>query len=192
MAPGAAALLQAIRGGYGGALLIAPGPVIRTVTGRPGGARTRAVARLLGARHLVQAVVTAATAASGESLGIGAAIDLVHAASMAGLAIADRRVRRLTLSDVLIETMFAATGLSLVTAPARTAGTRRGNARPPHFGRDRTVGGQHWASWRRSRNSGPRHGRRRQAWPSWSSVSAISWSSWTRLHGHRGRELCLS
>jgi hypothetical protein len=60
------------------------------------------VARLLGARHLLQALMTSAAASSGESLGIGAAIDLAHAASMAGLAMADRRVRRLTLPDALI------------------------------------------------------------------------------------------
>jgi hypothetical protein len=121
-----AALLQLARAGYGGALLIAPGPVIAAVTGGPADSRTRAVARLLGARHLAQAAVTAASAASGETLGLGAAVDLVHAASMAGLAVADRRVRRLTLPDVLVEMTFAATGLSLVTGHSRAGrDTRR-------------------------------------------------------------------
>jgi len=36
----------------------------------------------------------------------------MHAASMAGLAMADRRVRRATLTDALIEITFAAAGLS--------------------------------------------------------------------------------
>lgn len=115
VSPAPAAVLQTVRAGYGAALLIAPGRVIRVVTGCPVGARARAVARLLGARHLLQAALTAAVASSGESLGIGAAIDLAHAASMAGLAMADRRVRRLTMSDALIATTFAATGLSLAT-----------------------------------------------------------------------------
>ncbi len=124
-APAAAGLFQVVRAGYGGALLIAPGPVIRTVTGRPAGPRARAAARVLGARHLLQAGLTVAAASSGESLGIGAAIDLAHAASMAGLALADRRVRRLTLADALLESMFAAAGLSLVMAPARAGWGRQ-------------------------------------------------------------------
>jgi hypothetical protein len=127
--PVPASLLQTVRAGYGAALLIAPGPVIRVVTGCPVGPRARAVARLLGARHLLQAALTAAVASSGESLGIGAAIDLAHAASMAGLAMVDRRVRRLTLSDALIATTFGATGLWLVTVAARGPGTTAGTAR---------------------------------------------------------------
>lgn len=110
-----AGLLQAARAGYGGALLIAPGPVIRLVAGRPAGSRARAVARVLGARHLLQAALTAA-APDGPSLGIGAAVDLVHAASMAALALADRPARRLALSDALIESAFAAAGVSAARA----------------------------------------------------------------------------
>jgi hypothetical protein len=86
----AARVLQVVRAGYGAALLLLPGPVIRLCTGRPAGHRTRNVARVLGARHLVQAAVTAGSGPSAESLGIGAAIDITHAASMAGLAAADR------------------------------------------------------------------------------------------------------
>ncbi|HTS98533.1 MAG TPA: hypothetical protein VMI33_18135 [Streptosporangiaceae bacterium] len=109
--PGPGGLLQAVRAGYGGALLIAPGLVIRLVTGEPAGPRARAVARVLGARHLLQAALTTAAGRSAPSLGIGAAVDLVHAASMAALA-ADRRVRRLTLTDALVESALALAGLS--------------------------------------------------------------------------------
>lgn len=105
-----ARVLQVVRAGYGGALLLLPGPVIRLCSRRPAGPRARSVARLLGTRHLVQAAVTAGSGPSAESLGIGAAIDLTHAASMAGLAVADRRVRRATLTDALIEIAFAAAG----------------------------------------------------------------------------------
>jgi hypothetical protein len=110
--PAALGLLQPARACYGGALLVAPGPVIRWCTGSPAGPRTRAVARVLGARHLLQAAVTTGAGPSAESLGLGAAIDIAHAASMAGLAVADRRVRRVTLTDALIEIAFAAAGLS--------------------------------------------------------------------------------
>lgn len=112
-APATARLLQAVRAGYGAALLIAPGPVISAAAGRPAGPRARAVARVLGARHLLQAAVTSATAPSTESLGIGAAIDLAHAASMACLAIGDRRLRRVTAPDALVATALAAVGVAL-------------------------------------------------------------------------------
>ena len=117
MTSATARVLQAVRAGDGGTLLLLPGPAIRLCTGRPVGHRARNVARLLGARHLVQAAVTAGSGPSAESLGIGAAIDAVHAASMAGLAMADRRVRRATLTDALIEIAFAAAGLSSAAPP---------------------------------------------------------------------------
>jgi hypothetical protein len=109
-------LLQAIRAGYGGVLLIVPGPVIRMATGRPASRRACAVARVLGARHLLQAALTTAAPSRADALGAGAAVDLVHAASMAALALADRQVRRLTLSDALIESTFAAAGVSAARA----------------------------------------------------------------------------
>lgn len=117
MKPGQASrgLLQPVRACYGGALLFAPARVIRMVTGRPASPRACGVARVLGARHLIQAVVTIAADSSAESVGLGALVDLAHAASMAGLALVDRGVRRLTLSDALVETMFATAGLSQVT-----------------------------------------------------------------------------
>jgi len=106
-----------VRAGYGGALLTVPGPVIRLATARPAAPRARAVARVLGARHLLQAALTTAAASSRPSLEIGAAIDLVHAASMAALTpLADRQVRRLSLSDALIESAFAAAGVSAARA----------------------------------------------------------------------------
>ncbi len=74
------------------------------------------MARVLGARHLLQAALTTAAASSRPSLGIGAAVDLAHAASMAAVALADRQVRRLTLSDALIESTFAAAGVSAARA----------------------------------------------------------------------------
>ncbi len=110
-------LLQPVRACYGAALLIAPGRVITAATGRPASRRACGVARVLGARHLIQAVVTMAASSSAESVGLGALVDLAHAASMAGLAVADRRVRRLTLPDALIATTFATAGLSQVTRP---------------------------------------------------------------------------
>jgi hypothetical protein len=131
-----AALLQVARAGYGGALLIVPGPVIRLATGRPAGPRARAVARVLGARHLLQAALTVSAGPGSASLLVGAAVDLLHAASMAGLSLADRQARRLTLPDALIETTFAAAGVS-----AARAGQTTGQA-----GSQPRTGLVHWAT----------------------------------------------
>jgi hypothetical protein len=109
--------LQVARAGYGSALLLLPGPALRLGGGHPADRRSRNVARVLGARHLVQAAVTGGIGPSAELLGLGAALDITHAASMAGLALADRRVRRVTLTDALIEIAFAAAGLSSAVPP---------------------------------------------------------------------------
>jgi hypothetical protein len=114
----AASLLQAARAGYGAALLLVPGRVIRACTGQAPGPWVRAAARVLGARHLAQAAATAGSGPGAESPGTGAAVDIAHAASMAALALAARRVRRAALTDALIETAFAAAGLSSAV-PAR-------------------------------------------------------------------------
>jgi hypothetical protein len=127
-----AGVLTLARAGYGLALVCAPGMLIRLTAG-PGAAgaglsgpaevgaqaravrsRARTVARVLGARHLVQAAVTAAgqraDPGSPLALGGGAAVDLVHAASMLALGALDRRVRRTTFTDAALETALAAAG----------------------------------------------------------------------------------
>ena len=105
-------VLPAARACYGGILLLAPGPVIRLCTGGPASARAQNVTRVLGVRHLVQAALTAGAPPGTARLGIGAAVDLTHAASMVGLALLDRTVRRPTLVDAAIETLLAAAGLA--------------------------------------------------------------------------------
>jgi hypothetical protein len=128
----AAWLITLVRAGYGAGLVVAPGVLIRltagpgAVAGHPGGRgeaaaqreagarRARLVARVLGVRHLAQAAFTAGTewADPGNPLplGGGAAVDVLHAASMFGLGAVDRRVRRTALTDALLETALAAAG----------------------------------------------------------------------------------
>jgi hypothetical protein len=113
-----------VRGGYGAVLLCAPGTAIRLCSGQPASPRARAVTRVLGARHLIQAAVTA-TAPSAFVRTIGAQVDLAHAASMLALAAADRPLRRAGLADGLTAAVFAAVG----AAGARTRRCRRGEAR---------------------------------------------------------------
>jgi hypothetical protein len=109
--------LAAIRASYGVALLIAPGAVIYLGTGRSPGRRARRVARLLGARHLIQAGVSAFTPLPGV-LAVGAAADGLHAASMLMFATVGRGMRRAALTDALAEALFAAAGFSAAGVPS--------------------------------------------------------------------------
>ena len=105
------ALLLGTRASYGVALVMAPGASIHLATGRSPGRRTRRVAQVLGARHLIQAALNA-LAPQPSVLAVGAAVDALHSASMVLLAIADRGARRVALTDALAEALFAAVGLS--------------------------------------------------------------------------------
>jgi hypothetical protein len=70
--------------------------------------------RVLGARHLMQALLTAAARAAGLPPGVvlwlGAAVDAAHASSMIGLAAVYRPLRHVALADAVLETAFAAGG----------------------------------------------------------------------------------
>jgi hypothetical protein len=112
----------AVRAGYGAVLLCAPDPVVRLYSGHPADRRTRAVARVLGARHLAQAVATAGTPGRAV-LALGVEADLAHAASMIGLAGWDRARARAGSVDA-----FAAASLALVGVLV----ARRTPWTPPH------------------------------------------------------------
>jgi hypothetical protein len=99
----------ALRAGYGGVLLCAPGAVIGVCTGRPASPAARTVVRVLGARHLAQAAVTAWSPGERVLLA-GTGVDLAHAASMLALAAARQPLRQAELADGLIEFGFAALG----------------------------------------------------------------------------------
>jgi hypothetical protein len=107
----AAVALQLVRAGYGMALVLAPGPAIRLATGRLPTRRTCRVAQVLGARHLVQATLTA-IAPTPVVLAVGGQVDAVHTASMLMLAAVSRAGRRAALTDALTEAAFAAAGFS--------------------------------------------------------------------------------
>ena len=116
--------LTVVRGGYGAALLLAAGRMIRLVSGRSADPRTRAVVRLLGARHLAQAVVTGVRPAP-LPIALGAEVDVVHAASMLGVAAIARSQRRSGVIDATVAATFAVAGAALT----RRLGT------PPQVGR---------------------------------------------------------
>lgn len=108
----ATAQFAAVRAGYGAVLLCASDPVVRLYAGQPADRRTRAVARLLGARHLAQAVLTAGTPGRAV-LALGVEADLAHAASMIGLAGWDRSRARAGLVDATGALGFALAGALL-------------------------------------------------------------------------------
>lgn len=109
--PAGGRALQLARAGYGVALVLAPGPLIRLVTGAPPTRRACQVARLLGARHLAQATLTTLAPQPGV-FAAGTGIDVLHATSMLMLAAIDRAARRTALADAVAEAALAAGGLA--------------------------------------------------------------------------------
>jgi hypothetical protein len=107
-------LVTLARAGYGVALIGVPGLLIG-MTGEKPGPRACAVARVLGARHLIQAGVTAVSQLGDPGgsvvLGGGAAMDLLHASSMVALGAMDPHARRAALTDASVETALAVIGV---------------------------------------------------------------------------------
>lgn len=99
----------AVRAAYGALLLCAPDPVVRLYAGYPADRQIRMVARLLGARHLAQAVGTGGTPGR-TALALGVEADLAHAASMIALAAWDRSRARAALVDAAGAASFALAG----------------------------------------------------------------------------------
>jgi len=71
---------------------------------------------VLGVRHLVQAGLTAVALRAAEPdpslpLGLGAAVDVLHATTMVGLATMDRGARRVALADTGVEVALAASSV---------------------------------------------------------------------------------
>jgi hypothetical protein len=119
-APGwALGAAAAVRAAYGAALCCAPGPVLRLAGGPGAGASpdARVVARVLGGRHIAQAVLSAMRPTPAV-LALGAGTDVLHSASMIALAALDRPRRRLGVSDSLMAAAFAAGGWALARRAA--------------------------------------------------------------------------
>ena len=122
-------LFPAARACYGAALLCAPGLALGLCTGRESSQRARAVVRILGARHLAQAVLTLWRPSPAVLLS-GAGIDACHAASMLALAVAEPQLRTAGIADCAAATAFTATG-ALAGAGAGAVSAAVASARPP-------------------------------------------------------------
>ncbi len=100
--------LLAFRVIWGVVLLVTPGRALALLGGADDGHLARGVMRILGARHLLEAV---AERRYGRRVrAIAAAVDGVHAASAVGFAVVDRRWRRAALADAAVATAFAVMG----------------------------------------------------------------------------------
>ena len=100
---------------YGMFLLLAPSAVIQAVSGdEPADRVPKMVGRVLGLRHLAQALVIDRSGTRGRLLA-GAAIDATHALSMVGLAVLNRDHRWSAALDAVLATGLAANGLREVS-----------------------------------------------------------------------------
>jgi hypothetical protein len=103
--------LALVEGCSGTALLLCAGPLLRALAGQSVSRRAVNVAHVLGARQLLQAVVTARRPTR-RTLELGATIDALHASTMLAAAAADIGSRRLTLASAATAGAFTAAGVA--------------------------------------------------------------------------------
>lgn len=102
--------VNAVRAGYGLARLIRPQPLTDQLPEDNRVAQAYTVDRLLGTRDLAQAAVSQA-APTAQVLLFGAAVDLLHAASMLTLAAVSRQRQRAALREAVAALGFAVAGV---------------------------------------------------------------------------------
>lgn len=98
--------LEIVRSGYGLCQLIAPRLLAGGVLGVSMTPRMVVVIRVLGARHLVQGLITLRTE-SGRLRHVGGCVDVLHALSMIGAGVASSTHRRAALADAVVAGAFA-------------------------------------------------------------------------------------
>lgn len=118
-----------VRAAWGAVLLTAPACLTGRTgqSGQPPEARRRWVIRVLGARHVLQAAVTA-WRPTPAVLAAGAATDVLHAASMAALALCDARWRGRAAADAVLASCFAIASAHEAYATLEVATSRRAQA----------------------------------------------------------------
>lgn len=103
-----------LRAGWGLTLLLVPGRLVPV----PAPAGAVPAARVLGARHLLQAVATV-IAPAGPVPVLGAVVDTLHTGSLLVLAAAAPRWRRAALLDAVVESGLTAAAWSATQAVRR-------------------------------------------------------------------------
>jgi hypothetical protein len=97
------------RAGWGCALLLVPDRVLRVGGRPPAPPAAVTVARVLGARQLMQSAITV-IAPTGLVMALGTAVDALHAGTDIGLAAVSPRWRRIALVDAFLAAAFATCG----------------------------------------------------------------------------------
>jgi hypothetical protein len=103
------AAMRIARSGLGTVYLLAP-EWIPGALAVPVDHRARIFVRILGARYVAQAFLVSSAPGRRYALAMGAAVDVIHAASMVALAAVDVRRRRLAMADAGAAVAFAAAG----------------------------------------------------------------------------------
>lgn len=125
-------VFSAVRAAYGTVVFAAPRRVLGRYAGHPADRRVGWVGRVLGTRHVVQAVLSSGSPTPAVLL-LGAEADLAHAASAVGLAAADRSWRQAGWIEAAIAASFAATGIALARAVGHAVPGRAGTDRGAHI-----------------------------------------------------------
>jgi hypothetical protein len=108
-------LIEVLRALWGAALVAGPGLVLARIPGIDADRKAVLVARILGARHLVQATLSGVHP-SPEVIATGTWVDAVHALTAFSLAAADPRRARAALIDAVVAAAWALFGVhDLVT-----------------------------------------------------------------------------
>lgn len=116
--------IELIRAGWGAVLVAAPAEVLDHIQGVQVDRKALVVTRILGARHLAQALLSGVNPGP-EVLAAGIWVDAVHSATALGLAVVDRRRARGGLTDAVVAGSWAAIGWRHLRAGrARTDGVR--------------------------------------------------------------------
>ncbi|OOP64871.1 hypothetical protein BMF89_01670 [Arthrobacter sp. SRS-W-1-2016] len=98
--------LEVVRAAYGLCELLAPDFLSGRLLGEAPDGGARLVIRILGARHIAQALLTARAGRTAHR--IGGSVDAAHAASMVLLAALDGRYRTPATANAVIALVFAA------------------------------------------------------------------------------------
>ena len=104
------------RAAYGLGELVAPDAVARHTLGVRRNPRESTVARLIGGRHLAQAVLTTLVADRRARL-VSGGVDALHSLSMVAWALADRRRARQAWGEAVSAALFAGAELSPLLPP---------------------------------------------------------------------------
>ena len=111
--------LALAEGCWGAALVLDPGSQLRPLAGKPVDPWVIKTARVLGARQLLQALITA-WRPTRRTLQVGAAVDALHAATMVAAATANLGPRRLTIASAATAIVFTAVGLAQSRRPSES------------------------------------------------------------------------